>query len=375
MRCPTLNQLPLSPAGKTGWPWTVQGTRLPTTRPDGSLWPKASIVTPSYNQGQFLEETIRSVLLQGYPDLEYAIIDGGSTDGSIQTIRKYEPWLSYWVSEPDSGQASAINRGWRIAQGEALTWLNSDDTLRPGAIAAAMECLFNDSTIDLVYGNINAIDARSAFIREERGRPFIPACVLVQSDNPIPQPGFLMHRSLLDRVGWLDESLHCAMDVDYWVRMALSDANVHYLDRTLACFRQHGTAKTLTFHQVRIADHYRIVEKTFADPRLPADYRRQYAMAKAWVDLRGAYIWYRAGNARLARSFALQHVRHAGIHSSIMGISILLLASLGSWTMSRISAFYRQARSLVYKQTRLPTRFSVGRSRREGPLFDREVDP
>src|SRR5262245_19754812 len=110
MQCPTLPELPPPPLGKTGWPWTVETQRLPAVRPDGSTWPRISIVTPSYDQGQFIEETIRSVLLQGYPDLEYIVIDGGSTDGAVDIIRKYAPWLTYWTSEPDHGQAHAINK-------------------------------------------------------------------------------------------------------------------------------------------------------------------------------------------------------------------------------------------------------------------------
>ena len=111
MRSPELGQLPTPPAGKTGWPWTVETPPLPPERPDGSPWPQISIVTPSYNQGQFIEETIRSILLQGYPDLEYIIIDGGSTDESIEMIKKYGPWLTQWISEKDRGQAHAINKG------------------------------------------------------------------------------------------------------------------------------------------------------------------------------------------------------------------------------------------------------------------------
>src|SRR5918996_5491103 len=135
MRCPTLSQLlPPSP-GKIGWPWTEESAQLPETMPDGCVWPRISIVTPSYNQGQFIEETIRSVLLQGYPSFEYIVIDGGSTDDSKEIIQKYEPWLTYWVSEPDRGQAHAINKGFARATGDIIQWVNSDDLLTPGALA------------------------------------------------------------------------------------------------------------------------------------------------------------------------------------------------------------------------------------------------
>jgi len=106
-----------SPPGKTGWPWTEETSRLPEKMSDGRPWPRISIVTPSYNQGQFIEETIRSVLLQGYPNLEYIVIDGGSSDGSVEILQEYEQWLAYWVSERDRGQADALNKGFRRASG------------------------------------------------------------------------------------------------------------------------------------------------------------------------------------------------------------------------------------------------------------------
>src|SRR5262245_9476631 len=125
MRCRiSLDHLPPSPPGKTGWPWTVETPELPDTLPGGTPWPRISIVTPSFNQGQFIEETIRSVLLQGYPDLEYVIFDGGSVDNSVEIIRRYEGWLSFWISERDNGQSHAINKGFRKSTGMIRAWLN-----------------------------------------------------------------------------------------------------------------------------------------------------------------------------------------------------------------------------------------------------------
>src|SRR3990172_2210461 len=111
MRCPRLNELPAPPPGKKGWPWTEESRQLPELTPDGRQWPRITVVTASLNQAPFIEDTIRSVLLQGYPNLEYFVLDGASADRSVEIIKKYSPWLSYWASEPDSGQSSAINRG------------------------------------------------------------------------------------------------------------------------------------------------------------------------------------------------------------------------------------------------------------------------
>jgi len=134
MRCPTLYDLPPPPPGKRGWPWTEASVELPDPMPDGQEWPRVSIVTPSYQQGPFIEETIRSVLLQGYPNLEYIVIDGGSTDETVAILRKYEKWIAYWVSEADKGQSEAINKGFAKASGDLFGWLNSDDVYERCAI-------------------------------------------------------------------------------------------------------------------------------------------------------------------------------------------------------------------------------------------------
>jgi glycosyltransferase involved in cell wall biosynthesis len=134
MSCPTLDELPPPPPGKSGWPWTEISTTLAPPVVNGASQPKITIVTPSYNQGKYIEETIRSVLLQQYPNLEYIIMDGGSSDESVEIIKKYSKWISYWKSEPDKGQSDAINKGMKIGTGSIAGWINSDDMLCKDAL-------------------------------------------------------------------------------------------------------------------------------------------------------------------------------------------------------------------------------------------------
>jgi glycosyltransferase involved in cell wall biosynthesis len=241
MPCPTLSELPPPSPDKSGWPWAEETPQLPETMQDGSAWPCVSIVTPSYNQGKFIEETIRSVLLQGYPNLEYIIIDGGSTDQTVELINRYEPWLAYWVTEPDRGQSHAINKGLRRARGEIIAYLNSDDLYLPGAIQQAVQFLSQNQEGDIVYGDCRVIDKESQTLFLGRGRDFDLFVELCW--NFVQQPTVLMRRKLLDLIGYFDEELHYAMDVDYWLRAAMK-AKFSYLPVELAAFRITEGSKT-----------------------------------------------------------------------------------------------------------------------------------
>src|SRR5678816_3341009 len=146
----SIDDLPRPGPGRSGWPWTEAPPPLPPTGPNGQPWPRISIVTPSFNQAQYLEETIRSVLLQGYPNLEYFVYDGGSTDGSVEILRRYEPFLQGWVSERDKGQSDAINKGFARCTGEVVNWLCSDDILLPGALLHVGQAFVERRDIDVV---------------------------------------------------------------------------------------------------------------------------------------------------------------------------------------------------------------------------------
>jgi len=221
VRYPALSVLPQPPQGKTGWPWTEESPALPNTVPGGASWPKVSIVTPSLNQGQFIEETIRSVLLQGYPNLEYLVIDGGSTDGSLEIIHRYEPWLSSWVSEPDRGQSDAINKGFSKSSGEIMAWLNSDDTYAPKALATAARYFLENPACNMLYGE--------AWHTDEGGRRLRPCRTVINpipkrhilNIDPIVQPATFWRRGLWLEIGELDTSLIWGFDWDFFIRAHL----------------------------------------------------------------------------------------------------------------------------------------------------------
>ena len=261
MRCKTLSELPFPPPGKIGWPWTEESPQLPDTMPNGSPWPRVSIVTPSYNQGQFIEETIRSVLLQGYPNLEYIIIDGRSTDNSVDIIHKYEQWLAYWVSEKDHGQGNAINKGFRKASGEIMAWLNSDDLY-------AKDCLnrialhLDPSRPQLLCGASGFVDSSGNILPQVVSKHFSHEDILKRPWLTLSQPSVFWTRKLWELVGPLDESLYFTMDYELWLRMLskVKDKDIIYLNNIILSYeRRHDQQKTNSSNFRKIAYERNIV--------------------------------------------------------------------------------------------------------------------
>jgi glycosyltransferase involved in cell wall biosynthesis len=254
-----LGELPPPPEGKKGWPWTEGSPLLPQRSSTGRPWPKVSIVTPSYNQGEFLEATIRSVLLQGYPDLEYLVIDGGSTDGSLAIIKKYENWLSGWVGEPDRGQSDAINKGFRRASGEVFGWVNSDDVYEPGALQKVSEFMAANAACDLVYGNGWTIDEKGEKTSPcDWIRPFDRSLYL--NSNFILQPAAFWRRALWEQAGELDPGLHWTMDWDWFIR-ATARTTPCYLPVDLARWRVRPEIKTYAGGHARRAEIAQVSRK------------------------------------------------------------------------------------------------------------------
>jgi len=219
-RTTQLVELPPPPRGKTGWPWTEERLQPPTEALNSRLWPRISIVTPSYNQADFIEKTIRSVLLQGYPNLEYIVIDGASSDGSQNIISKYESWLDYWVSEPDKGQAHAINKGASIAGGKIFGWLNSDDFFMPGALHVVAELYRKHQEAVAWVGGCYRIKPNGQILSR-----VIPRNLDRDSLADWYWQGFFFQPSCFfvarawEELGYLDESLYIAFDYDWWLRL------------------------------------------------------------------------------------------------------------------------------------------------------------
>jgi len=352
MCCPRLSELPPPPLGRQGWPWTEESLQLPATRADGSPLPRVTVVTPSYNQVDFLEETIRSVLLQGYPDLEYIVMDGGSTDGSVEIIQKYAPWLAYWVSEKDGGQADAINKGWRRATGEALTWLNSDDVFLVGAIDRAAIALDTTPQADFVFGNVDHIDGNSIKIGQRLGREFSLHYVLTHWHNIIPQPGFLMRSEVLSSIGFLDTAFRFAMDFEYWLRLAIAGGKLRYIPHALASARMHADAKTTTLKLVAAEEQLKICAKILPFPETQPALRRQESRIKGSCHRVAAYWAYTAGNASATRHYIGRLLRYPG--SWTVGSLLLGFSSLwGDATMQRLRHLWQAQHLSLLQLSRL----------------------
>jgi len=205
-------------------------------------FPKITVITPSFNQSQFLERTILSVIKQDYPNLEYIIIDGGSTDGSVDIIKQYEEHINYWVSEKDNGQTHALNKGLKIATGDWVGWQNSDDIYYPGSFLSVADAINNVTTEDLVIGNMNLIDEHDSMLRDLKYVTPTYKSLLAEGMVVANQAAF-WRRKIHDDIGYLDEDLHCVFDYEWFLRV-MKDKQAYHVDKTWGALRYHSETKT-----------------------------------------------------------------------------------------------------------------------------------
>lgn len=291
MDTPKPDQLPDAAfhAGENEWPWLNKLSKLPERMPDGSAWPRISIVTPSLNQCQYLEKTIRSVLLQGYPNLEYLIIDGGSQDNSLDIIKRYEAYLTYWESEPDKGQGQAINKGISRATGSIYHWLNSDDFLLPGALENIARISEQSQGAAAWVGSCRRVNPDGKLLSMVIPRNLSQVGIADWSRQGFfYQPACFFSAQAWQDVGPLDESLQIAMDMDLWLRL-VDWGEFAVTDQVLAEAVIHPNAKTQQKRSTMQAETIYLQVK-YGYPDLAADYLQSLVDRHRWSRLPGR-VW------------------------------------------------------------------------------------
>ncbi len=272
MRCPSLRDLPPPPEAKTIWPWTRGSQPLPERMPNGQPWPLVSIVTPALNHGRFLEEAIRSVLLQGYPRIELIVCDGGSTDETVAVLARYQPWLKYWVSEEDDGPAGALNKGFGVATGEVFGFLNADDFLLPGCLEKVAHEFAEHREVDVVsgHGYFTTPAGELAMPTYSDAWSFVrfchAACVLVQ-------PATFFRREAFDRAHGFRAGRSTCWDMELWADMARAGATFRTMAAFVAACRLHS--ESITGHaglrERRVRDAVAVMEELRGRPATAID--------------------------------------------------------------------------------------------------------
>ncbi len=238
-----LSEIFFSKEFENKWPWGVETD--PQIYFCRESWPRISIITPSFNQCSYIEETIRSIVLQNYPNLEYIIIDGGSTDSSLEIIKRYENQITYWVSEPDKGQSQAINKGLKLATGELFNWINSDDYLAPNALFQIAVSFINYEPL-VICGQTILLQNNT----KEISKPFIMGIEKTTVETfaypLINQPGTFFQTSILKEIGFINESMHFVMDLEFWRRFLAfyGIERVFKTEKLFAYFRYHDHSKS-----------------------------------------------------------------------------------------------------------------------------------
>ena len=232
--------------------------------------PRISIITPSFNQGEFLEETILSVINQKYPDLEYIIMDGGSTDNSVDVIKKYEDTISYWVSEPDNGQADAIHRGFSMATGDILAYINSDDIYFPDSFRVIAETFMSNPTAQWVVGKGYCIDDKGQFLNRKKYAPVTFINMLFLEDC-VMQPTAFWRKELYSAVGGIDTHYQFSFDYDLFLKFVHRFPPVR-VNHDIAAFRIHPQSKTETIYDVCIKEDHEIHRKYYLEGKNPVKY-------------------------------------------------------------------------------------------------------
>ena len=325
---PSLADLPTSPRSKTTWPWGQEAPTLPSKMPDGGLWPRISIIIPSFNQAEFLEEALRSILLQGYPDLELIVMDGGSTDGSREILEKYSNWITHWESQEDLGQSHAINKGFEISTGQIIAWMNSDDIYYPAAFKKAVEIFMSHPGISGVVGQCGQMTEDCSLLNVRPAVDFDAKRIVMGGGIP-GQPAVFLSNEVVTKLGGMREDLYYILDWEYWLRIGYDfPGKVQTIDEILAVERIWLGRKTLAkAGEASARERRKVLEEFFSRLDLPSH----------WMELKSTAFsetYWRQGRSQLSedqRNSARRSFRKAyQLSSSFPAFMKLCIYSVGS---------------------------------------------
>jgi glycosyltransferase involved in cell wall biosynthesis len=292
-----------------------------------SLSPLVTIVTPSYNKRPYIEETILSIRNQTYPHIEHIVMDGGSTDGTLDLLHRYEDRLT-WVSEPDRGQSDAINKGWKMAKGGILGSINADDTYLPWAVETAVNFLDRNPDIAMVYGKCDFIDEEGHKLGEFPSRDFDLASY-VRGPNMIPTPTVFFRADILREVGYLDTSLHLSMDYDFHIRIGLRH-RILYIPKLLATYRLCAGSKTTAQFSGFGPDCLYIMNNLYSRTDLPETVLKVKSQAYGKAHWQMGLSHWSHGDMRQARAHFVKTLRldpkrilNSPFNALYLGVSLL----------------------------------------------------
>lgn len=303
--------------------------------------PLVSIITPSFNQAAFLEQTLRSVLEQDYPNIEYWVIDGGSTDKSVEIIKQYAPKLAGWVSEKDKGQADGINKGFAKATGEIIGWLNSDDLYYPGAIAGAVEAFRLHPEASFVFTDVESIDEHGKAFNLMRYGDWKLADLM--TFKIIGQPGVFMRRAVLEQAGYLDLSFNYLLDVQLWLRMAAIAEPFYIPEAVWAAARIHSDAKNIAHAQNFGAEAFQLAKWLGEDERFYPLSSQLFNKIWAGAHRLNAFYLVEAGQYKPAlRSYAkMLRLAPSSAKGTLKRMGFAALGALGAQNLRQTYANWR----------------------------------